>query len=63
MKKLLIGFAALVVLSLPNVAFADTITLTAPPTAPDAASNIDPAASNNRHNAQTAPTRLSLLRP
>ena len=37
MKKLLIGLAALVVLSLPGVASADTITFTAPPTAPDAA--------------------------
>lgn len=39
MKKLLIGLAVLVVFSLPSVASADTITFTAPPTAPDAAGN------------------------
>ncbi|MDQ1591202.1 MAG: hypothetical protein QOG71_1829 [Pyrinomonadaceae bacterium] len=37
MKKLLIGLAALAVFSLPNIANADTIIFTAPPTAPDAA--------------------------
>jgi hypothetical protein len=36
-KKLFIGLALLVVLSLPSTAFADTITFTAPPTAPDTA--------------------------
>jgi hypothetical protein len=36
-KKLLIGLAALAVFSLPNIANADTIIFTAPPTAPDAA--------------------------
>ncbi|MDX6271085.1 MAG: hypothetical protein QOD28_2308 [Acidobacteriota bacterium] len=37
MKKLLIGLAALAIFSLPNIANADTIIFTAPPTAPDAA--------------------------
>jgi hypothetical protein len=36
-KKFLIGLALVAVFSLPNVAFADTITFNAPPTAPDAA--------------------------
>lgn len=39
MKKLLAGLALLVIFSLPEMAFADTIIFTAPPTAPDAAGN------------------------
>ena len=37
MKKLLFGIAVLVVFSLPSSAFADVLTFSAPPTAPDAA--------------------------
>jgi hypothetical protein len=36
-KKLFVGLAILIVFSLPNTAFADTIIFSAPPTAPDAA--------------------------